>query len=200
MPRPARAEPPQDAADAFDGGWLLARIAHGETSALAQLYHVWGDRLFSMACHWLGDEGAAREVLQDCFLRVWKRAGDYAPERCKPFTWCAMILRGLCLDCLRKRRRRITFSHVPDEADFISVPNDPQGVEDLYFRETITRVRAALSQLEPAESESVRAALFDPRTLDEHARRWGVPLGTAKTRVHRAMEKLRALLRNPDEP
>jgi len=102
--------------------------------------------------------------LQDCFLRVWKRAGDYAPERAKAFTWCAMILRGLCLDCLRKRQRRIVFSNSLEQADFMVVPNDPQGVEDLYFRETISRVRAALAQLDAVESESVRAALFDPQT------------------------------------
>lgn len=201
MPRSAKATAPPDAADdPRDGEWLLARIAHGETAALTRLYHAWGDRLFSMAYHWLGDEGAAREVLQDCFLGVWKRAGDYSPERAKAFTWCAMILRGLCLDQLRKRQRRIVCSQSLEQADFMALPNDPQGVEDLYFRETIARVRSALGRLDATESESVRAALFDPGTLDQHARRWGVPLGTAKTRVHRAMEKLRSLLRNSDSP
>src|SRR5690606_38943994 len=131
MPESAKALQPPAAAAARDGEWLLARIALGETAALTQLYHAWGDRLFSLASHWLGDEGAAREVLQDCFLRVWKRAGDYAPDRGKAFTWCAMILRGLCLDGLRKRQRRIVFAPAPDEIDFLAIPKDPQGVEDL---------------------------------------------------------------------
>lgn len=69
------------------------------------------------------------------------------------------------------------------------------GVEDLFFRETVMRVRSALARLDEAEAESVRAALFDPGTLQDHAQRWGIPLGTAKIRVHRAMLKLRELLR-----
>jgi len=75
-------------------------------------------------------------------------------------------------------------------------------VEDLFFRDTVSRVRSALGMLDHADAETVRVALFDPGTLQDHAMRWGVPLGTAKVRVHRAMEKLRQLLKKggADEP
>lgn len=200
MPEFAKAMPPPDAADVREGAWLISRIACGESAALTELYKAWGDRLFSMAYHWLGDQGAAQEALQDCFLRIWKRAGDYSLDRGKPFSWCAMILRGLCLDHLRKRQRRIVTAGDFETADFLATPDDPHGVKDLYFHETIARVHGALTQLDATESESVRAALFDPRTLDEHAARWGIPLGTAKTRVHRAMAKLRNLLHSRETP
>jgi DNA-directed RNA polymerase specialized sigma24 family protein len=65
----------------------------------------------------------------------------------------------------------------------------------LFFRDTVSRVRTALEMLDETEAETVRVALFDPGTLQDHASRWGVPLGTAKIRVHRAMEKLRHLLK-----
>jgi len=194
MPESATALPPPEAADVREGAWLISRIACGDTAALTELYKAWGDRLFSMACHWLGDQGAAQEALQDCFLRIWNRAGDYSQDRGKPFSWCAMILRGLCLDHLRKRRRRIGSAGDAASADFLATPDDPHGVKDLYFQETIARVRGALDQLDASESESIRAALFDPRTIGEHAVRWGIPLGTAKIRVHRAMAKLRNIL------
>ena len=76
------------------------------------------------------------------------------------------------------------------------------GVEDLFFRDTVSRVHSALAKLDDPEAASVRAALFDPGTLQDHASRWGVPLGTAKIRVHRAMQKLRELLKKGgvDEP
>jgi RNA polymerase sigma-70 factor, ECF subfamily len=93
-------------ADAWDGSWLLGRIARRDSEALAELYRMWGDRLYSMALHWVNDDGAAKEALQDCFLRIWKRAGDFDAEKSRGFTWCAMILRGLCLDHMRKKRRR----------------------------------------------------------------------------------------------
>jgi RNA polymerase sigma-70 factor (ECF subfamily) len=181
-------------ADAWDGSWLLGRIAKRDAEALEELYRMWGDRLFSMALHWVGDEGAAKEALQDCFLRIWKRAGEFDAEKSRGFTWCAMILRGLCLDVLRKKRRRAPVWEDWTKMPMLEVP-DRGGVEDLFFRDTVSRVRTALEMLDETEAETVRVALFDPGTLQDHASRWGVPLGTAKIRVHRAMEKLRQLLK-----
>ena len=184
----------EERAHARDGSRLLARIARRDADALAELYRMWGDRLYSMALHWLKDEGAAKEALQDCLLRVWKKAADFDAEKSSGFTWCAMILRGLCLDFLRKRKRRAAVWLDSELGSALDVPSRG-GVEDLFFRETVMRVRSALGRLDEAEAESVRVALFDPGTLQDHAQRWGIPLGTAKIRVHRAMLKLRELLR-----
>lgn len=181
-------------ADAWDGSWLLGRIARQDSEALAELYRMWGDRLFSMALNWVNDEGAAREALQDCFLRIWKRAGDFDSDKSRGFTWCAMILRGLCLDHLRKKRRRAAVWQDWERMPALEIPSRG-GVEDLFFRDTVSRVHSALEQLDEMEAESIRMALFHPGTLQDHASRWGVPLGTAKIRVHRAMQKLRDVLR-----
>lgn len=181
-----------------DGSRLLARIARRDDEALAELYRMWGDRLYSMALHWVGDEGAAKEALQDCLLRIWKKADDYDPEKSRSFTWCAMILRGFCLDHLRSRRRRSPVWQDWEANVALEVPARG-GVEDLFFRETVTRVRSALGRLDRTELESVKAAIFDPGSLQDHAQRWCVPLGTAKIRIHRAMVRLRELLRKGDD-
>jgi RNA polymerase sigma-70 factor (ECF subfamily) len=180
-------------AAARDCSRLLARIARHDADALAALYQMWGDRLYSMALHWLKDDGAAREVLQDCFLRVWKKAGDFDSAKSSGFTWCAMILRGLCLDHLRSRKRRAGVWQDWESSSALEVPARG-GVEDLFFHDTVNHVRSALTELDETEAESIRSALFDPGSVQDHADRWGVPLGTAKIRIHRAMGKLRALL------
>jgi RNA polymerase sigma-70 factor (ECF subfamily) len=184
-------------AAACDDSRLLARIALRDTDALAALYHMWGDRLYSMALHWIRDEGAAREALQDCFLRIWKKACEFDPEKSAGFTWCSMILRGICLDHLRKRKRRAGVWQDWETSAVLEVPARG-GVEDLFFHDTVSRVRAALKCMDEIETESVRSALFDSGSMQDHAERWGVPLGTAKIRIHRAMEKLRELLRKGD--
>ncbi len=98
-------DPPTILLPAWQGTHLLRRIADADEAALEALHRVLADRLFSMALHWLQDEGSAREALQDTFLRIWKNARNYDAARSNPFTWCCMILRGICLDTLRKRRR-----------------------------------------------------------------------------------------------
>lgn len=188
-------------AETRDESRLLLRIAQRDADALAELYRMWSDRLFSMARHMIRDEGAAREALQDCFLRIWKKAGDFDPEKSRAFTWAAMILRGLCLDHLRKRRRRAGVWQDWESGSPLQAPASC-GVEDLFFRETVTRVRLALRHLDETESESISSALFDPGSIQDHADRWEVPLGTAKIRIHRAMVKLRGILKKGaiDEP
>jgi RNA polymerase sigma-70 factor (ECF subfamily) len=193
MGEPAKMIDPDERAHLRDGSRLLTRIARRDADALAELYRMWGDRLYSMALHWIKDEGAAREVLQDCLLRVWKKAPDFDAEKSSGFTWCAMILRGLCLDHLRKRNRRAAVWQDWETVSMLEL-QARSGVEDLFFRETVTRVRVALAQLDETEVESVRVALFDPGTVQDHASRWEVPLGTAKIRIHRAMLKLREIL------
>lgn len=182
------------ASSSWDGTWLLERVAKEDPDALEQLYKMWGDRLYSMAVHLVGDEGAAAEAIQDCFLKVWQKAREYDPAKSRGFTWAGMILRGICLDMLRKKRCRAVVWADESAIPSLGIPPVFGGVEDLLFRDTVRQVKAALGSLTEHEAESVRTALFDPATIEEQADRWGVPVSTAKTRVFRAMEKLRSLL------
>lgn len=190
MPQPS---PDPSALPAWQGTHLLRRIADGDEAALEALHHAIGDRLFSMALHWLRDEGRAKEALQDTLLRIWKRAASYDAARSNPFTWCAMILRGICLDSLRRHRR------APLLLDDGFLPPEParDGLDDLFFHDTVRRVRAALATLSPDDREALEAALFDPAPIRELAERWQQPPATARTRIHRAMLKIRQLLLEP---
>ncbi len=189
---------PPESLPAWQGTHLLRRIAEGDEAALDALYHAIGDRLFSMAFHWLRDHGRASEALQDTFLRIWKKAANYDAARSNPFTWCAMILRGICLDSLRKQRRAPRLlDDLSRDTDLLSTIASHDGLGDLLFRDTVTRVREALQRLDPEERQSLEAALFDPAPNRELAERWQIPIATAKTRIHRAMLKLRQLLSQP---
>ena len=179
------------------GESLLLRIGEADAAALESLYHLCGDRFFSMARHLVLDEGAAREIVQDCFLRIWQRAITYHPAASSPFTWCVMILRGLCFDHLRRIGRRIppASGPTPDESP---APQSP--LADLHLHETLHLLRKSIATLTPSEQETITTALFDPATCNELAQRWQMPLGSVKTRIHRAMEKLRHLVRPHLDP
>ena len=175
---------------------LLRRVADQDERALEDLYRATSDRLFSMALHWLRDEGRAREALQDCYLRIWKRAPHYDPARSQPFTWCVMILRGLCLDQLRKSRRVPRLAEDLSAPDFLQQATAQDGVADLLFHDSVSHIRAAVAALSAEDQALINSALFDPATNAQLASRWNLPVGTVKTRIHRAMEKLRRLLRH----
>lgn len=189
---PPREDPTPRALPRALGTALLRRIASGEAAALENLYQLCGDRFFSMARHMVQDEGAAREIVQDCFVRIWQRAATYQSEASAPFTWCVMILRGLCLDHLRRTGRRLPSATDSPTTEAAS-PQTP--LADLHLHETLHLIRRGLATLTSAEQEAIHAALFDPATGTELAARWGIPAGSVKTRIHRAMEKLRHLVR-----
>ncbi|MDB6071213.1 MAG: hypothetical protein JWL81_2384 [Verrucomicrobiales bacterium] len=194
VPHSIRDSPSPRALPPALGHDLLHRIGQGEDAALESLYQVCGDRFFSMASHMVRDAGAAREIVQDCFVRIWQRAVSYNPEASSPFTWCVMILRGLCIDHLRRAGRRLPSDSSSAETSTEPICPSPP-LADLHLHETLHLVRKSLATLTPQEQETIRAALFDPASCADLASRWGLPLGSAKTRIHRAMEKLRHLLR-----
>ena len=131
------------------GEALLRRIAQGEAAALESLYQLCGDRFYSMARHMVHDDGAAREITQDCFVRIWQRAASYDPAASSPFTWSVMILRGLCLDHLRCIGRRLPASSGEITAE-VSCPQAP--LADLHLHETLHLVRKCLATLTPQEN------------------------------------------------
>lgn len=194
---PAESSSPGESAPAtalpgWRGTLLLRGIAEGREDSLEALYRACGDRFYSMAVHWVRDEGMALEIVQDCFIRIWKKADRYDPARSAPFTWCCMILRGISLDHLRKNSRNPLLQ---DDHDLALDLASPTQVDDLFFHESLSRLREAFRQLNDDERRLINSALFDPGSTRQLAANWQIPTATAKTRIRRALLKLREILK-----
>lgn len=171
---------------------MLERMAGGETAALTELWEAWSRPLFAVAVRALGNTEDAEEVLQDALVRFWKKAPKYNPEQSQPFTWAVMILRGLIHDKLRARRRSpVLVTAGPDRGESAAETMAPGLRGDL---------EQALGMLTPDERQALDIAVFQPSTHEEIAARLGQPLGTVKTRIRRAFEKLRSALLEDDLP
>jgi RNA polymerase sigma-70 factor, ECF subfamily len=166
---------------------LVAQIAAGDAGApVTELYRRYGRRLYRFGVQVLGNNGLAEEMVQDCFVRLWRSAGQYDPRRASVGTFLFVIARSAALD-LRKRpssRELLPLEEVYTPPQFDNVE---QVLDSLIMRE-------ALDTLSVAHRQVLRLAYDQDLTQSRIAERLGLPLGTVKTRMFHAMRALRAAL------
>ena len=179
---------------------LLQRIAARDEGALAALYDRHSRLAYTVIVRILGSPSDAEEVLQETFVRVWSRADTYDALRGSPATWVTRIARNRAIDRLRARRVR---GHVAVAAPAHGAGDAPRSVEPvtretpetlLQGSTTAGAVRTALATLTPAQRTLIEAAFFEGYTHSELATRFGVPLGTVKTRIRTGLATMRGHL------
>lgn len=171
---------------------LACRVAEGDREALAGLYDRTSGLVFSVALRILQRPEDAEEVTIDVYMKAW-RCGGYDAQRGTVEAWLVTICRGLSIDRLRARRARCEDMTV-DLAGYDAPSSSPSPIECLSAARTGIRLRQALSTISRAERELVELAFFGGCTHRELAQRFGLPLGTVKTRIRQGLLKLRQLL------
>lgn len=168
---------------------LAARLRKRDPNVMTEIYEHYGRLTYGYLSRTLGDAAQAEDVQQQVFLEVWQRGPTFDPERASASTWIMTIARSRAVDHLRKR--------IPE-------PRDPSGslatlderataspVEDLHEQ---WRMAALLSELPEEEAELLRMRFHLNLSQSEIAERTGIKLGTVKTRMARALERLRTEL------
>ena len=171
---------------------LLRLIANGDRSALEVLYDRYAGGIYSLAHHMLQEQGAAEEVTQDTFFKVWRRASTYNVKRGKVSGWLFSIGHHRIIDELRKRRRQKSMIYVPDvEAVHRQEDESADPNEFAEKRMQGSRLRKALEALNPELKSVVVLAYYGGLTQSEIAKKLNQPLGTVKTRTRLALKALR---------
>jgi RNA polymerase sigma-70 factor (ECF subfamily) len=170
---------------------LLTAIAARDEAALAQLYDRYRAILFGLLMRILNNREEAEDVLQEVFLQVWRRAGDFDENRGRPFTWLVTLARSRGIDRLRSlaSRERVAMAGANEASEEVS-----DAATDAIRSEQRGVVNDALSQLPEDQKRPLMLAYFDGLTQSEIAMQLGAPLGTVKTRMRSGMMKLRELL------
>ena len=175
---------------------LLQRIAARDTAALADLYDRHNRLLFGLILRIVRDRAEAEDLLQEVFVRVWTRAELYNPLLGSPTSWLVRLARNRTIDRIRARRRSLNESSLDEAAvDPVSSSRDIRSPETAVLaderRGTLMDALAGL----PAEQRClIEAAFFEGFTHSELATRFGLPLGTVKTRVRTGMIAMRQRL------
>jgi len=178
---------------------LLERVARGDEPALERLYDRYAAVLYGLAFRIAGERSDAEEIVLDCFAQAWRDAARFQAERGSVIAWLTMICRSRALDLVRARgrRARLVSSAVAAEPDAPPAMGGRQGggERDLERMERRQVVAEALRGLSAPQRQAIELAYYAGLSHSEIAERLGEPLGTVKTRVRLAMEKLREMLR-----
>jgi RNA polymerase sigma-70 factor (ECF subfamily) len=170
---------------------LIRRMCDADETALGALYDRWVRSLYSLVFHLLKDADEAEDVVEETFWQAWRKASSYEPSRGAVSTWLLTIGRRRALDRLRarSRRREESMTQLGGLADVASPIPDPLQATEGSERRSL--VQAALRELPDEQREVLELGYFQGLSQTEIAEMTGQPLGTVKTRMRLAMQKLR---------
>jgi RNA polymerase sigma-70 factor (ECF subfamily) len=167
---------------------LVHRIAADrDESAFRSLFAVFGPRVKAMLMRQGSDAQLAEDVAQEALLSVWRKAALYAADKGSVATWVFTIARNLRIDRLRRETVFQTLDDDrPEEACDAPLPD-----EWLASGQIQGRVRRVLAGLPQEQVEVVTLAYIDGLSHSEIAGKLGLPMGTVKSRMRLAYQKLR---------
>ena len=164
---------------------LVSALKRNERSAFEFLYDHYSGALFNIISKTLKDEEKAADVLQECFLKIWKNIASYDPEKGRLFTWIMNIARNGAIDAVRAEGRKPAM----DDIENTVVLNEKDTYED---SQTISSdMKAIIDMLRPERKILIDMAYFQGYTHEEISEELSIPLGTVKSRIRTALQELK---------
>lgn len=162
---------------------LLVSVGAADRAAFKALYEATNRRLFGVAMMILRRRDAAEDLLQDAYVRIWTHARQYDPSRGAAMAWLMRVVRNMAIDELRRARRT---EDIADHAEDLAVDAPPLGDQVDLSR--------GLARIRPDYRDALLLTFVEGYTHEELVAQLAVPLGTAKARVRRGLNQLRARL------
>ena len=173
---------------------LIAATATKDQAAFAELYDATRRKLFGIALTVLHRRDLAEDVVQEAYLRIWRHAERFDPERGSAITWMATIVRNLAIDVKRSPAAEAT----DDDALTVIPFNGRSALDEIEASDNQRRLHAVMKTLDPAKRNLVVAAYINGESREQLAARFGAPVNTIKTWLRRAVIDLRAAIDERD--
>lgn len=175
-------------ADSSDANWVAKMLAIAERQdqkAFAEIFRYFAPRVKSFLIRGGTDEAFAEECMQDVMTTLWRKAPLYDPDRASVSTWIFTVARNRKIDLLRKYAR-------PEPEDLPWGPEEePEQLEVVALKQDSEKLVEALGNLPQKQRDLIERAYFGEMTHSEIADETGLPLGTIKSRIRLALERLR---------
>jgi RNA polymerase sigma-70 factor (ECF subfamily) len=163
---------------------LARRAAVGHSDAWDELIERYGERLYNLALHFAGNREEAEDLTQEIFLRLYTNLRLYRGD-CPLVSWALRLSRNLCIDHYRRNRQERRSLRVSDEI-LAHVPAGDDIHAEAQWREEIEAVHVALREMPEDMAEVVLLRDLQGWSLEEVAAFLDIPMGTVKSRLHRA--------------
>ena len=166
----------------------LVRTGQGDRAAFEIVYKQTSAKLFGVCLRIFPDRQEAEEALQDAYLTIWTKAGSFESGRASPISWLVTLTRNRAIDRLRARGKAGMTSL--DEAAEIADPS-PLAETSLIAADEDGMLNGCINDLDQRDAQFIRSAFMGGVTYTDLAARESQPLGTVKSRIRRALIKLR---------
>lgn len=169
----------------------LVRTGRGDRSAFQLVYQETSAKLFGVCLRIFPDRQEAEEALQDAYLTIWTKAASFESGRASPISWLVAVTRNRAIDRLRARGKAglTTLDEATEIADTV-----PLADEQLAAQDEASALKNCIDGLEKRDSHFIRSAFMGGATYADLATQVSEPLGTVKSRIRRALIKLRLCL------
>jgi RNA polymerase sigma factor (sigma-70 family) len=167
---------------------LVKKLQQREEQAFHLLYDQYSPALYGVILKVVRDEEAARDVLQDSFVKIWRNIPSYDSQKGRLFTWLLNIARNTAIDAIRTRHSGQSIQTSTDIVDIVDQHQQTYqpAVETLDLPDKV-------NQLNPDRRMVIDLVYFYGYTHEEVAEKLNLPLGTVKTRVRSALQELKKL-------
>jgi RNA polymerase sigma-70 factor (ECF subfamily) len=173
---------------------LMSQVASGAPGAVEELYDRFGGLVFRIARQMLPTAAESEDAVQEVFLKLWKTAERFDPERAKLVTWVILISKRHVIDRLRRKSSRPKTVSAPEEA----IPGKMASPTPMERDESGYQLKRVVATLPELQRVVIEKAYFGGFTLREISVQMDLPLGTVKSALSRGLGRLRDRL-DPDE-
>lgn len=163
---------------------IIHLLKKGDSYALNLLYEYYSDSLYGVIIKVTKNEEIAEDALQETFIKVWKNANRYDPDKAKLFTWLFRIARNTAIDKLRSFNNRFKKEVQIDNTNVYILPTADFNQEVLDLKDHVGRLDERYQQV-------LRALYFEGMTQQEASDELDIPLGTIKSRLKIGLRELK---------
>lgn len=175
---------------------LLDRIADRDEAALRELYDITSRKLYGLALRMVGRVDLAEDVLQECYLNVWRIASDYRASLSPPLGWMSVIVRSRALDMLRRLSSQMDgkMQSIDDEESQQIASSEVGLLDAAMAGEQAGALNNCLSKIEAKQRDVIVWAYFRDMSHSELASQFNLPIGTIKTWIRRGLAQLKSCM------